>query len=287
MRSKETEAIGRLQEKVKKIERWLEKSEERKSRRGNIKQSNLTDKESAKMPSGHGLIQGYNGIAAVDAKHQVIVHAEAFGEGQEGQLLRPMLDGMRESFSEIGERDDAFETAVLVADAGYHSEENVRMLIEEEIDAYVPDRKFRKRDLKFRTAGRHKCPTDRKKTRRVPKQFQASEFTYDATKKVLVCPAGKELRLRNRGSVEINGYRGIAYIAKRTDCQSCALRMKCLRKSETPSRQVVIFTGELNGEKSFTQRMIERIDTPRGRYLTAGGLGSSSRCLQTCAMLSA
>lgn len=273
MRGKETEAIERLRAKVKKIERWLETGEEKKGPRGNIKKSNITDNESAKMPSSHGVIQGYNGIAAVDAKHQVIVHAEAFGEGQEQRLLRPTLEGMRENLAEVGEGGDVLATATLVADSGYHSEENVRMLIEEEIDAYVADKKFRKRDPAFATAGRHKRPTDRKKTGRVPKHFQVSDFTYDATKRVLLCPAGKELRLRNRDSVEIKGYRGIAYIARKTDCQACALRAKCLRKSHTPARQVVIFTGELKGEKSFTQRMIERFDTPRGRFLYSRRIG--------------
>ena len=41
--------------------------------------SNTTDNESAKMPSSHGVIQGYNGIATVDEKHQIIVDAQALG----------------------------------------------------------------------------------------------------------------------------------------------------------------------------------------------------------------
>lgn len=273
MRAKETEAIGRLRAKVKKIERWLETGKDKKGPGGNIKKSNITDNESAKMPSAHGVIQGYNGIAAVDAKHQVIVHAEAFGEGQEGQLLRPMLDGVRENFAEIGEGGDVLETAVLVADTGYHSEENVRMLIEEEIDAYVPDRKFRKRDPEFATAARHKKPTDRRKTQRHPKHFQVSDFTYDVAKGKLICPAGKELYVKNRNFVESKGYRGVAYIAKKTDCRVCALRAKCLRKSHTVARQVTIFTGERDGSKSYTQRMIERFDTPQGRFLYSRRLG--------------
>ena len=103
MREKEEEAVERLRAKVKKIEGWLESGKDKKGPSGNVKQSNLTDNESAKMPSAHGVVQGYNGVAAVDSKHQVIVHAEAFGEGQEKQLLKPMLEGMRENFAEMGE----------------------------------------------------------------------------------------------------------------------------------------------------------------------------------------
>jgi len=50
--------------------------------------SNITDNESTKMKTSHGVIQGYNGVAVVDAKHQVIVHAEAFGSAQEHDLLK-------------------------------------------------------------------------------------------------------------------------------------------------------------------------------------------------------
>jgi hypothetical protein len=37
------------------------------------------------MKSAHGVIQGYDGVAAVDAKHQVIVGAETLGEASERQ----------------------------------------------------------------------------------------------------------------------------------------------------------------------------------------------------------
>ena len=35
--------------------------------------SNITDNESGKMLTSKGTIQGYNGVAAVDKKHQIIV----------------------------------------------------------------------------------------------------------------------------------------------------------------------------------------------------------------------
>ena len=41
--------------------------------------SNRTDNESAKMATDKGVIQGYTGVAAVDAKHQIIVEAQAHG----------------------------------------------------------------------------------------------------------------------------------------------------------------------------------------------------------------
>jgi hypothetical protein len=43
------------------------------------------------MTTSKGTIQGYNGVAAVDKKHQIIVDAQAFGEGQEHHTLKPVL----------------------------------------------------------------------------------------------------------------------------------------------------------------------------------------------------
>jgi len=276
MREKEAEAIERLRAKVRKIEGWLENGEDKQGSRGNVKQSNLTDNESAKMPSAHGVVQGYSGIAAVDSKHQVVVHAEALGEGQEKQLLGPMLEGMRENFEEIGERAGVLETAVVVADNGYHSEENVRMLLDGGIDAYLPDNHFRKRDPAFVTARRHRRSVDRKKMRYESRAryFKASEFTYDETKGKLICPAGKELYLKNRNFREKKGYCGISYMGKKTDCRVCELRVKCLRKPHTVARQVTIFKGRADdAPKTYTQRMIERFDTAVGRFLYSRRLG--------------
>ena len=46
-----------------------------------------------------------------------------------------MLGGDERELLEIGEETDVLEAAVVVADNGYHSEENVRTVLEEEIDA--------------------------------------------------------------------------------------------------------------------------------------------------------
>ncbi len=275
MKEKEEEAIERLRAKVRKIEGWLEKGSDKKGPSGNVKQSNLIDNESAKMPGAHGVLQGYNGVAAVDSKHQVVVHAEAFGEGQEKRLLGPMLEGMRENFTAIGEGNDVLETAVVVADNGFHSEENVKMVMEEGIDAYLPDNRFRKRDPSFETAARHRRPVDRKKTpyKRRARWFQVSDFTFDKALQKLICPAGKELYLKNRNFGVGKGYQAISYMAKKTDCRVCELRSKCLRRPHTVARQVTIFQGRADGKKSYTQRMIERFDTARGRFLYSRRLG--------------
>ena len=274
MRAQERRAIERLQAHKKKFDQWLAENEEKHGSRGNIKRSNITDNESAKMPCAHGVIQGYNGVAAVDSAHQVIVHAEAFGEGQETGLLEPMLTGLRENLGALGERGDPLCGKVLVADSGYHSEANARLVLEQGIDAYLPDNRLRKRDPAFADAGRHKRPVDRKGTVKGKKFFSAEDFTLDPIKGKLICPAGKELYVKNRNFRTHQGYHGISYQSKKTDCRVCAMRKQCLRNPKSPFRQVTKFEGRgPKGTKSFTAQMIERFETPEGRFLYSRRLG--------------
>jgi transposase len=276
MREKEKAAVARLRAKVRKIKKWLDESEDKIGRGGRPKQSNLTDNESAKMPGSHGVVQGYNGLAAVDSKHQVVVHAEAFGVGTEKKLLIPMLEGVEGNFGSIGGDGDVLRSSVVVADNGFHSEANVKKVLDSGIDAYLPDGHFRKRDPAFATARRHRRSVDRKKMRYRSKvrYFQVKDFRYDEKKGKLICPAGKEMYVRNRNFYTSEGNCGVSYMAKKTDCRVCELRSKCLRKPNTVARQVTLFNGRLPGvAKTYNQRMIERFDSALGRYLYSRRLG--------------
>lgn len=102
-----------------------------------MRKSNRTDNESAKMATGKGVIQGYTGVAAVDSQHQSIVAAQA--------LLMPVLDAMHGLLA-----DDS----VVTADAGYHSEDNLKQLAERQIDALIADNGARQRDARFAGLGR-------------------------------------------------------------------------------------------------------------------------------------
>ena len=68
--------------------------EDRRGPKGTLRKSNRTDNESAKMATGKGVIQGYTGVAAVDAAHQIIVEAQAHGTGSEQEALLPMVTAM-------------------------------------------------------------------------------------------------------------------------------------------------------------------------------------------------
>ncbi len=138
--------IEKLQKQADRIDKWLNENGPRIGANGKEIQSNVTDNESAKMHTSHGTIQGYNGQALVDKKHQVIMNAEAFGCGQDHGHLEPMLDGAKKNLQAIGHSQDYFKGKTLTADTNYHNHDNIKKCIDEELDAYIPDLKFRTRD---------------------------------------------------------------------------------------------------------------------------------------------
>jgi hypothetical protein len=108
------------------------------------------------MSTSHGVIQGYNGVAVVDEKHQIIVNAEAHGEGQEAHLLEFMLESTREGLKTAKISPDVFQQTRVTADAGYHSGASVAYTQERGIDAYIADRSHRQRDPAFADYDQHK-----------------------------------------------------------------------------------------------------------------------------------
>lgn len=153
---REKQYADKLQKTVDIISNFIDENDDRIGFSGKPIKSNITDNESAKMKTSKGVIQGYVGVATVDKKHQVIVNAEAFGQGYEQDLLKPTIEDTRSNFASIGHKGDIFDTVQLTADNGYHSEDNMSFLFKENIDAYVLDKDFRSRDPRFADAVSYK-----------------------------------------------------------------------------------------------------------------------------------
>jgi len=80
----------RFQVQVERLNEFLQTQAPKRGSAGKEIQSNVIDNESVKMPSSHGVVQGYNAQALVDSKHQVILAAEAFAS-QDHENLAPMM----------------------------------------------------------------------------------------------------------------------------------------------------------------------------------------------------
>jgi len=150
--AKAARTVERLKAEAAKIRAWLDAHpDERRSAKGKPRLSNRTDNESAKMATGKGVIQGYTGVAAVDAKTQIVVDAQAHGTGSEQELLVRVVEAV-----------EPFRTpnTTLCADAGYHSEANLKALAEGGVDAYICDNDYRNRDARYAGQASHKDKPD-------------------------------------------------------------------------------------------------------------------------------
>ena len=184
--------------------------------------------------------------------------------------MKPLLDGAKGNLKAIGR---PLKNKKISADSSYYSVKNIEACRDHQVDAYIPDREFRKRDVRFSDAGCHRRSVDRKKEQYKSKRcwFGPGDFTLDDRSGKLVCPAGKELYVKNRNFETAQGFKAIAYKAPKTACRGCSLRSKCLRNPSTVSRQVYIFYGRRPG--SITDEMKQKIDTSEGRAVYSKRLG--------------
>ena len=266
---REQKYINTLNKHAKKVREWLKDNDDKPGKGGTPIKSNITDNESAKMKTAKGVIQGYVGVTSVDGKQQVIVHAEAFGQAQEHDLLLPMVEATCENFQSIGD-ENVFTDAKLTADSGFHTEKNMEKLFSNEIDAYVADTMFRKRDPRFVESGRYK-ERHRKEQARLQGRsglFKTDHFIFPEDLSHCICPAGKRL-YRSGKNANTKGFLSTRFKGAKRDCLPCLLRAQCLKKPDiTECRQVAYFYGRTEKKKnSFTERMKQKIDSVTGRAI--------------------
>lgn len=263
--------VKRLKQKSEKIGKFLRENRPRIGTSGKEVQSNTTDNESAKMVGSHGMVlQGYNANAFVDEKDQVITHAEAFGESEDSVHLAPMLEGARINLEQVG-YEDPLKGRIISADSGYHSKESLEACEEYKVDAYIPDKGFRKRDERLKESYKYKRATNRKKTnhRRGKGLFTLKDFVFNENGR-LICPAGKALYIWTHNFKNKHGYKGINYRAHKADCMDCKLRTKCLHNPKAKSRQIFI----LNEKPTILiDEMKDKIDSAHGRKTYCKRLG--------------
>ena len=96
-------------------------------------QVNLTDEESRIMPSsGKGFVQAYNAQAAVDVKTMLIIENHITQASNDKREITPALKSLNELPDELGKVD------ILLADAGYYSDDNVASCERSGIEPYIP-----------------------------------------------------------------------------------------------------------------------------------------------------
>lgn len=282
---KDAKKAEHYQRKVAQITEFLKQGTKKQGPSGNEQKSNITDPESAKMSSSRGVIQGYNGLAVVDDRAQIVVHAEAHGSGYEGHLLAPLIEATRETFITLEPGKDVFASTKVTADSGFHSKVVVAEVEKTGADAYIADRDYRRRDPAFASADRHKTRDKKERSAKRKREREAREptkrrlfvlqdFIYDEVTERCVCPAGHAMYHSGRDML-FNGYRVAHYKAPITACRVCSLRAQCLRNPVTSQqRQLTVIKHREGPSKSrpkgngaAAERMRRKFDTPVGRAI--------------------
>ncbi len=267
------QSIATLDKAASKIDHFLSENEPRmgKGQRKTEVKSNITDNESAKMTTSKGTIQGYNGVATVDKKHQIVVDAQAFGAGPEQQTLKPVIERIRQRFSDIGVNDNIFATElILTADTGFADEANMQYLHEENINGYIPDNKFRSRDPKF-AHQKKKYPRASRATGKVKSIIPASEFHFDPVRLSCQCPAGKTLSPRGIRK-DKQGRDNALFIGLLSQCRDCDLKHKCMKNPDAVKKykgigRQVSFAINKDKKPNYTDWMKRRVDSDKGKKI--------------------
>lgn len=253
----------KYEKKIERIATFLKTAKPKMGARNVEVQSNITDNESAKMQTSHGMLQGYVAAATVDAKHQIIVHAEAFGTGQEHAVFEPMMEGTKKNLMAIGQPADFLTGTTHIADSGYHSKETCQYAEDEGIKAFIPDNQFRSRDLRYSDAPSHRPEPEEKS--------EYEKFRYEPESDCWICPMGKELRL-DRGPRKTSGFIRKRYAAREEDCAVCPMKRDCMRKN-AKRRTISPAIEKLPSEENASSRMRDKIDTPEAREVYSHRMG--------------
>lgn len=259
----EARKLERLQTEAQQLRDFLKKNpEDRQGSKGSIRLSNRTDNESAKMATSKGVVQGYTGVATVDEKTQIIVDAQAHGTGSEQELLLPTIKATAAL---------RHANTVITADAGYHSAANLKALDEQQINAYVPDNGYRKRDERCSDQYIHAVKPDplwnKAKPSTKSKCFKSADFQLAEDRSHCICPAGKRL-YSNGSDCTIKGYVALKFSGAKQDCVPCERRQECLRTPEkTRTRQVSFLQGKRDTRENHVDLMKVKIDSDAGREM--------------------
>jgi transposase len=257
--AKARQRIERMTLEAAKIRDWLKANpQDRVGAKGGVRKSNLTDNESAKMATDKGVLQGFCGVAVVDAAHQVIVEASVHGSGSEQEVLIDVVDACA-----------AQRTAktLITADAGYHSETNLEALAERKVNALIADNGMRKRDERFADQAKHTSKEnplhDKSGKAKSTSVFGSDRFVVADDQSFATCPAGQRLH-RNGKACNVGNYTALKFRAPELACRNCPLRAQCLRKPDSSKvRQVAVLTQKIIATHTHTMRA--RIDSKEGK----------------------
>jgi len=238
-----------LVEKVAQLQKELADQEaeltdlRRMKEKAELRDKKKTRKKPTRVPTGDpdsrilqnkdgGCAPNYQVTATVDADTGIIVDQEVLGENNEVDAIKTSVERCTEL---LGRPEE------LVADQGFGSGKNLKMLAEADIDAYIPQARETGNCKALRKDLTKPLPSDHIADLPTYGGFFSKEaFVYDSECDALYCPSGQQLsRLRSQVDVRGSGpVRVVEYQGK--TCAACSLRSLCIRSKKAANRTVII-----------------------------------------------
>jgi transposase len=187
-----------LRKSCQRIEKLKAAINELKSK--GTKRINLTDSDSKSMKAGK-FEMNYNCQASVDDGEGIIVSADVTTNPADQTQLKSQVEQIEVNTGKLPEK--------LVADAGYHSTNNLSYLENKSIDGYIPSG-VQAMENKHKYKGKEQ-------------HFEKHKFTYVKEEDIYLCPQGKKLtRWQYLKKDRITIYRG-------KECKACISQSLCTR----------------------------------------------------------
>lgn len=233
------EALANARKRVARIEQVLATVAE--DTKDSLKVSS-TDSDARFMHTQSGSMPAFNGQVVV-TEGQLIVHADVTTEPIDTNQLQPALEGVEHN---TGARPDR-----LVADAGYKSGPNMRLLEQAGVDGYLPE-------TEERNIGKVK--------RNYPELYGKEDFRYDKERDCYTCPAGQVLlpKTRMRRKTKYSGSEVTVYRAALGICLACPQRERCTRVKTKAGRTV-----SRDDYEEERLRMRQKLASEEGRAIYA------------------
>jgi transposase len=172
------------------------------------KQISTTDSDSRALIINKNIVEvSYNTQAAVDAKHNLLVHAEATSVN-DGKALHRAATQAKDN---IGlKKDDSLD---VLSDKGYHTGAELQQCHDDNIETYVA--------FKEQPSVKH-----------LQKEFLSTQFIYNKETDSYTCPAGYTLTSLGtwhykKGEAGETSYRFKTY--RTSGCKSCSLKKHCTK----------------------------------------------------------
>lgn len=169
-------------------------------------QRSFTDPESRMMKTNEGYHYAYNAQAVVDEGSQVILCAGLTQDAADFHQLVPMIATTKENLEAIGIQA---VPAVVLADAGYCSAENLQEIAEADINALVATGRL-KHSERVPDAPRGRIPKDATDKERMARRLRTKVGRRDyARRKAIVEPVFGQVKVKQHaGHLRLRGLQG-------------------------------------------------------------------------------